>query len=62
MGQLGLGNDTKVKFVYTPTQVTYMFSPPSEGSGIQQIDSVMAGYGHTVILSKGKVFTVGLNI
>lgn len=39
-----------------------MFSPLSEGSGNQQIDSVCAGYGHTVILSKGKVFTVGLNI
>lgn len=59
MGQLGMNR--KVKYLFKPTIVDFMFSPISEGSGNQQIDSICAGYGHTVILSKGKVFTVGLN-
>lgn len=59
MGQLGMSK--KIKHLFKPTAVNYMFSPLSEGSGNQQIDAVCAGYGHTVILSKGRVFTVGLN-
>jgi len=50
--------------VFTPTLLTFQFNLEHESGAAytQQIDSVQAGYAHTVILSQGRVFTVGLNI
>lgn len=49
-GQLGLGR-----------KLTCTFEPLAVDFPENQIDSVKAGYGHTVVLSKHKVYTVGLN-